>query len=76
MSLEAGRTPVPAADFLDSGEYDYVDSGEYGYAGSGEYDSADHSANQDGQRIRYEPDATSRWSRSNSLMYFLRVVLT
>ena len=76
MSLEARRTPVPAADFLDSGEYDYVDSGEYGYADSGEYDSADHSANRDGQRICYEPDATTRWSRSNFLMFYLRVVRT
>jgi len=66
VPLEAGRTPIPGADFL--GDYDYFDSSEY--------TCADHSANQDGQRIRYEPDATSRWSRSNSLMYFLRVVLT
>jgi hypothetical protein len=29
VSLEARRTPVPAADFHDSGEYDDVDSGEY-----------------------------------------------
>ena len=71
MSLEAGRTPVPAADFFDSSEYGYDD-----YADSGKYDYADHSANQDGQCIHNKPDAASRWSRSNSLMYFLKIVLT
>ena len=65
MSLEAGRTPVPAADFHDSGEYD-----------SGECYCADNYTNRDGQRIYDEPDASSRWSRSNSLMFYLRVVLT
>ena len=68
MSLEARRTPVPAADFHDSGEYDDVDSGEY-YC-------ADDYADRDGHRILYEPDATTRWSRSNFLMFYLRVVLT
>ena len=68
MSLEAGRTPVPAADFFDSSEYDHVDSGEH-YC-------ADDYANRDGQRVHDESDAASRWSRSNSLMYFLRIVLT
>ena len=60
MSLEAGRTPVPTADFHDSGEY---------YC-------ADDYADRDGHRIRYEPDATTHWSRSNFLMFYLRVVLT
>ena len=54
MSLKAGRTSVPAADFHDSGEYD----------------CADDYTNRDGQRIYDEPDASSRLSRSNSLMYF------
>ena len=60
MSLEAGRTPVPAADFHDSGEY---------YC-------ADDYADRDGQRIRYELDATTRWSRSIFLMFYLKVVIT
>ena len=68
MSLEARRTPVPAADFHDSGEYDVVDLGEY-------YCADDH-ADRDGQRIHYEPDAATRWSRSNFLIFYLRVVLT
>jgi hypothetical protein len=68
VSLEARRTPVPAADFYDSGEYDNVDSGKHC--------CADDYANRDGQRVDDEPDATSRWSRSNSLMFYLRVVLT
>ena len=60
--------PVPAADFYDSSEYDNVDSGKH-YC-------ADDYANRVGQRVDDEPDATSRWSRSNSLMFYLRVVLT
>ena len=68
MSLEARRTPVPTADFHDSGEYDDVDSGEY-YC-------ADDYANRDGQRVYDKPDAASRWSRSIFLMFYLNVVLT
>ena len=68
MSLEARRTPVPAADFHDSDEYDDIDSGVYYYA--------DDYADRDGQRIRYELDATTRWSRSIFLMFYLKVVLT
>ena len=67
MSLEARRTPVPAADFYDSGEYDNVDSGKH-YC-------ADDYANRDGQRVYDEPDAAPRWSRSNSLMYFYGLCL-
>ena len=67
MSLEAGRTSVPAADFHDSGEYD---SSEYDHVDSGEHYCADDYANRDGQHVHNEPDAASRWSRSNSLMYF------
>ena len=68
MSLEAGRTPEPAADFHDSGEYDAVEPGEYYYA--------DDHADRDDQCIHYKPDAATRWSRSNFLMFYLRVVLT